>query len=255
MMDSDHKAAVFNYCIALGDDALTLGHRLSEWCRNGPFLEEDLALTNVSLDFIGRARMFYSYAAEIEGKGRTEDDMAYLRDCREYRNFLIHELPNGDFAFTMARQLLVDAFDMAFFTQLLESTDSMLGAIAGKVVKESRYHLRRSKDWIKRLGDGTEESHRRLQNAFNQLWTYHNELFELHSGELQMVESGIAVDRRGLKKNWTANVTHILQEATLDIPVETGVMGGGREGLHTEHLGYLLAEMQYLQRAYPHQQW
>ena len=174
-----HQKALFDYCIALGDDSLTLGHRLSEWCSNGPFLEEDLALTNVALDFIGRARMFYACAAEIEGAGRGEDDFAYLRDCREYRNFLINELPNGDFAFTMARQLMVDVFDVAFFGQLTKSGDSRLAAIAAKAVKESRYHLRRSEDWVIRLGDGTDESHRRVQDAFEQLWGYAAEMFEM----------------------------------------------------------------------------
>ncbi len=173
------QQALLAYCIALGDDALTLGHRLSEWCSNGPFMEEDLALTNVALDFIGRARMFYTHAAEIEGKGRGEDDFAYLRDCREYRNFLINELPNGDFAFTMARQLMVDAFDVGFFTALTQSSDPNLAAIAAKSIKESRYHLRRSEDWIIRLGDGTDESHQRVQNAFDQLWGYAAEMFEM----------------------------------------------------------------------------
>ncbi len=255
MMDTELKSALFDYCIALGDDAVILGHRLSEWCRNGPFLEEDLALTNVSLDFIGRARLFYSYAAELEGKGRTEDDIAYLRDCREYRNHLINELPNGDFAFTMARQFLVDVYDVGFFTELAQSKDPMLSAIASKAIKESRYHLRRSEDWIKRLGDGTEESHERVQNAFNQLWAYHAGMFEVSNHEQRLVVTGIAVDRSALKENWTASVKAIMQEATLDIPDEDWAIGGGRDGMHTEHLGYLLAEMQFLQRAYPHQQW
>jgi len=253
-MDSQ-KDALLNYCIALGDDSLTLGHRLSEWCRNGPFLEEDLALTNVSLDFIGRARMLYTYAADIEGQGRGEDDIAYLRDCREYRNFLINELPNGDFAFTMARQLMIDAFDVGFYEALTQSTDEMLAAIAAKAIKESRYHLRRSEDWIKRLGDGTSESHERTQNAFNQLWGYAAEMFEMTTDEKQLVDAGIAVDRSALKTGWTSNMHSVLKEATLDIPAQDWAIGGGREGIHTEHLGYLLAELQYLQRTYPGQQW
>jgi len=254
-MDSELKSALFDYSIALGDDSVTLGHRLSEWCRNGPFLEEDLALTNVSLDFIGRARMFYSYAAGLEGKGRSEDDMAYLRDCREYRNLLINELPNGDFAFTMARQLMVDVYDMGFFTGLANSKDTMLAAIATKAIKESRYHLRRSEDWIKRLGDGTEESHTRVQNAFNQLWGYVAEMFEMSADEQQLLDAGIAVDRSALEENWTSTMHAILKEATLDIPEEDWSIGGGRDGMHTEHLGFLLAEMQFLQRTYPGQQW
>ena len=253
-MDSQ-KDALLNYCIALGDDSLTLGHRLSEWCRNGPFLEEDLALTNVSLDFIGRARMLYSYAAELEGQGRGEDDIAYLRDCREYRNYLINELPNGDFAFTMARQLMIDAFDVVFFEGLTQSTDEMLAAIAAKAIKESRYHLRRSEDWIKRLGDGTDESHERTQNAFDQLWGYAAEMFEMATDEQQLVDAGIAVDRSALKADWTSTMHSVLKQATLDIPAQDWAIGGGREGNHTEHLGYLLTELQFLQRTYPGQKW
>lgn len=254
-MDSEIQTTLLDYCVALGDDSLTLGHRLSEWCRNGPFLEEDLALTNVALDFIGRARMFYAYAAELEGKKRSEDDIAFLRDCREYRNFLINELPNGDFAVTMARQLMVDVYDMGFFTELTQSRDPMLAAIAAKAIKESRYHLRRSEDWIKRLGDGTRESHERVQAAFNQLWGYAAEMFEISEDEQQLVDAGIAVDRRALKDNWTTTVHTVLKEATLVVPENNWVIGGGREGKHTEHLGFLLAEMQFLQRAYPGQQW
>ena len=253
-MDARQKA-LFDYCIALGDDALTLGHRLSEWCSNGPFLEEDLALTNVALDFIGRARMFYAHAAEVEGEGRSEDDYAFLRDCREYRNFLLHELPNGDFAFTMARQLMVDVFDVGFYGQLTGSKDPNLAAIGAKALKESRYHLRRSEDWIRRLGDGTEESHRRVQDAFEQLWGYADELFEMPAAEQQLAGAGIAVDRAALKPGWTATMQNVLQEATLEVPKDDWSIGGGRDGMHTEHLGYLLAEMQFLQRAYPGLTW
>jgi ring-1,2-phenylacetyl-CoA epoxidase subunit PaaC len=254
-MDFDQKTSLMNYCIALGDDSLMLGHRLSEWCSNGPFLEEDLALTNVALDFIGRARFFYSYAAELEGKGRNEDDVAYLRDCREYRNFLVNELPNGDFAFTMSRQLMVDVYDMGFFTQLAQSQDPMLAAISVKAIKESRYHLRRSEDWIKRLGDGTEESHERTQNAFNQLWGYAAEMFEMSEDEQQLAKKDIAVNRGNLKQDWTSKMHAVLTQSTLEIPVDNWAIGGGRDGNHTEHLGYLLADLQFLQRCYPSQQW
>jgi len=243
------------YCIALGDDSLVLGHRLSEWCRNGPFLEEDLALTNVALDFVGRARMFYTYAAEIEGKGRNEDDIAYLRDCREYRNFLINELPNGDFAFTMARQLMVDVYDMGFFSELTQSNDPTLSAIAAKAIKESRYHLRRSEDWIRRLGDGTVQSHNRVQEAFDQLWGYAAEMFEISKNERPLIDAGIAVDRGALKTNWEKSMHSTLRQATLDIPDDSWTVVGGRDGLHTEHLGFLLAELQFLQRTYPGLQW
>lgn len=254
-MNTQLEKALQNYCIALGDDSLILGHRISEWCRNGPFLEEDLALTNVALDFIGRARMFYAYAAELEGHKRSEDDIAFLRDCREYRNLLINELPNGDFAFTLARQLMIDVYDMGFFTKLAQSQDEMLAAIAAKAIKESRYHLRRSEDWIKRLGDGTEESHQRVQKAFDQLWAYWPEMFDMSDDEQQLQEVGIAVDRSALKADWQAKMHAIMREATLAIPGGDLNIGGGRDGMHTEHLGFLLAEMQYLQRTYPGQQW
>ncbi len=254
-MDKKIKSAVLEYCTALGDDALILGQRLSEWCRNGPFLEEDLALSNVALDYIGRARLFYSYAAELEGEGRSEDDFAFLRDCRAYRNFLINELPNGDFAFTMTRQLMVNIYEMAFFTYLQQSSDTTLAAIAAKVIKETRYHLRRSADWIRRLGDGTGESHTRTQNAINQLWGYVPEMFRLSDTEQRLVDADIAVDRSTLKANWTSAIHAILKEATLDTPGGDWEIAGGRAGLHTEHLGYLLAEMQFLQRAYPGQKW
>jgi len=247
--------ALQNYCTALGDDSLILGHRLSEWCSNGPFLEEDLALTNVALDFMGRSRMFYGYAAELDANGRTEDEIAFLRDCREFRNLLINELPNGDFAFTLARQLMIDVYDVGFFTALTKSQDEMLAAIAAKAIKESRYHLRRSEDWIKRLGDGTEESHRRVQEAFNQLWAYWPEMFDMSVDEQQLLATGIAVDKSTLKAGWISSMHAILQEATLTIPDDDVNIGGGRDGIHTEHLGFLLAEMQFLQRAYPGQQW
>ena len=174
---------------------------------------------------------------------------------REYRNLLINELPNGDFAFTMACQFLIDVYDMAFFTQLAQSQDPTLAAIAAKAVKESRYHLRRSEDWVKRLGDGTEESHHRIQNAFKQLWAYLPEMFEKTDDERTLLDTGIAVNRGALKADWESSVHAIMEEATLDIPTETLAIGGGRSGYHTEHLGFLLAEMQFLQRAYPGQQW
>jgi ring-1,2-phenylacetyl-CoA epoxidase subunit PaaC len=254
-MNPELKKPLLNYCLALGDDSLMLGHRLSEWCSNGPFLEEDLALTNVALDFVGRARMFYAYAAELDDLERSEDDFAFLRDCRDYRNLLINELPNGDFAFTLARQLMIDVYDLAFFTELAQSTNEMFAAIAAKAVKESRYHLRRSEDWILRLGDGTEESHRRVQNAFDQLWAYWPEMFEVTADEQLLVDAGIAVDRTALKTDWESNMHSIMREATLSIPDDGLNIGGGRDGIHSEHLGFLLAEMQFLQRAYPGQQW
>ena len=247
--------ALTNYALALADDSLIIGHRLSEWSSNGPFLEEDLALTNVALDFIGRARMLYSYASEVEAKGRTEDDFAYFRDCREFRNLLICEMPNGDFAQTIARQFLLDAFDVLFFEALTDSRDETLVAIAAKAIKESRYHLRRSRDWIVRLGDGTEESHARLQAGINELWPYTPEFFEMNAQEQGLADAGYAVDRSALKEPWERSVHAILSEATISVPDDGRCIRGGREGIHTEHLGYLLADLQFLQRAYPGLKW
>ncbi|HLF29514.1 MAG TPA: 1,2-phenylacetyl-CoA epoxidase subunit PaaC [Xanthomonadales bacterium] len=249
------NTALVHYAIGLADDALTLGHRLSEWCSNGPFLEEDLAQANVALDFIGRARMLYTYAAGIEGRGRGEDDIAYRRDCREYTNLLINELPRGDFADTMARQLLVDAFDVEFFTALTVSADQTLAAIAAKAIKESRYHLRRSRDWVIRLGDGSEESHQRMQRGFDRIWGYSHELFAMNAAEQGLADAGIAVDRSSLRSAWDKIVDAVLAEATLARPAGDWAVQGGRDGIHTEHLGYLLAELQFMQRAYPGLQW
>ncbi len=255
MPETRSKDAIKQYAIRLGDDALVLGHRLSEWCSNGPFLEEDLALTNVALDFIGRARMFYSYAAELAADGSTEDTYAYTRDCRDFRNLLINELPRGDFAFSMARQYLVDVYNLAYMEALRRSTDSSLAAIAEKAVKESRYHLRRSRDWMLRLGDGTVESHGRLQRAVDELWGYTPELFAVDELEQELADAGIAVDAASLRPAWEQSVTATLAEATLQRPVGGWEVSGGRRGIHTESLGHMLSELQFMQRAYPGLQW
>ncbi len=243
------------YAVRLGDDALVLGHRLSQWCSNAPFLEEDLALANVALDFIGRARMFYTYAGELRGDGSCEDDYAYLRDCREYSNLLIHELPRGDFAFSMARQFLLDTFYVEFLKQLQDSSDATLAGIAGKAVKESIYHLRRSTRWIMRLGDGTPESHDRLQHAIDELWGFTPELFEMDELENALLQSGVAVDRAAIRPDWDAQVRSTLAGATLTLPESSWQVGGGRQGIHTEHLGHMLSELQFMQRAYPGLEW
>lgn len=243
------------YALQLADDALVLGQRLSEWCGRAPFLEEDIALTNVALDYIGRARMLYAYAAELDRKGRTEDDFAFLRDCRDYRNFLICELPRGDFAFTMTRQLLVDTFNVAFLERLARSADATLAAIAHKAIKESRYHLRRSGEWVVRLGDGTGESRRRMQRALDELWAYTGELFEMDALETRLATAGVAADRAALRPDWERRIETTLGEATLQRPGDDLAIRGGRAGIHTEHLGYLLAELQYMQRAYPGLSW
>ena len=246
---------LIDYTIALGDDALMLGQRLSEWCSNAPFLEEDLALANVALDFIGRARMFYGYAAELEASDRDEDAIAFLRDCRDYRNLLILELPRGDFAFSLARQFLVDAFNLVFLDALAKSADERLAAIAAKSLKETRYHWRRSRDWMLRLGDGTAESHRRVQRALKDLWGYTPELFTMSELETRLAANAVAVDRAALQAPWNALIDATLEEATLGRPAQEWSVVGGREGVHTEHLGHMLSELQFLQRAYPGLEW
>lgn len=243
------------YAVRLGDDALVLGHRLSEWSSNAPFLEEDLALSNVALDYIGRARMFYTYAGQLRDDGTTEDDYAYLRDCRDYYNLLIHELPRGDFAFSMARQYLVDVFNLGFLQQLQKSGDESLAAIAGKAVKESTYHLRRSTDWMMRLGQGTDESLRRLQHAVVELWGFTPELFAMDELEVGLLEQGIAVDRAALREGWEQQVRATLEAVGVTIPEPDWQVDGGRRGVHTEHLGHLLTELQFVQRAYPGLEW
>lgn len=249
------SSLIKQYAIRLGDDSLILGHRLSEWCSRGPFLEEDLALTNTALDYVGRARMFFSYAAEIAGDGSTEDTYAYLRDCRDFTNLLILELPNGDFAFSMARQYLVDEFNMLFMSALAESSDETLKGVAQKAIKEGEYHLRRSREWVLRLGDGTEESQGRMQKAVNDLWGYTNEFFLVDDLERSLVEAGIAPDTAALEPAWRERVEATLAEATLDTPPGDWTVVGGREGVHTEALGHLLSDLQFIQKSYPGLQW
>ncbi len=249
------QAALFEYVLRLGDDALINGQRLSEWCGHGPFLEEDIGLANTALDLIGRARMLLSYAADLEGRGRTEDDLAYLRDERQWFNVLIMELPRGDFAFSTARQFLVDSYNYFLYEALQASTDARLAAIAGKAFKEAKYHLRHTSEWMLRLGDGTQESHAKIQQALEEAWPYTGELFEVDEVEQQILQAGIGPDAAELARQWQKKVGAVLAEAGLQRPKEVWPQTGGRQGLHTEHMGYLLAEMQCVQRAYPGQQW
>lgn len=255
MNDMILNKAIQDYVTRLGDDAVVIGHRISEWCSKAPFLEEDLALQNVALDFIGRARMYYSYAAELADDGRDEDDFAYMRDHREYQNLLLMELPRGDFAYSMVRQLFVDVYNLLYLEQLLTSKDQTIAAIAAKAIKETRYHLRRSHEWMLRLGNGSEESHARAQAAVNDIWGFTHELFDVDKLEQQMVDADIGVDSTALKDAWTGQVSAILQEAMLAAPGEAWVVRGGREGYHTEYLGQMLNEMQCVHRAYPGQKW
>jgi ring-1,2-phenylacetyl-CoA epoxidase subunit PaaC len=245
------------YCflVGLADDSVILSHRLSEWCSNGPYLEEDLALSNVALDYLGRARMFYQYAADIEDNGRSEDDIAYTRNEREYTNLLIHELPINDFAFTMLRQFFVDVFYCQYLEGLSQSSDQTVAAIASKAVKESRYHLKRSEPWIIQLAQGTSESRTRIMDALVELESFVGELFEMHEWEARLVEQGIAVDRTLIKASWDQYVQNFLAKSEIDIKDSELKIAGGRQGIHTEFLGHLLSEMQFLQRAYPGLKW
>jgi ring-1,2-phenylacetyl-CoA epoxidase subunit PaaC len=253
--DAIAAADLFDYTVALADDALVLGQRLAEWVSNAPTLEEELALANVALDHIGRARMFYARAVEVRAEVGTEDDLAYGRDATQYRNLLINELPRGDFAFTIVRQFFVDAFNVPFLDALTHSADAGLAAIAGKAIKESTYHLRRSRDWMLRLGDGTDESHARTQRAIDHLACYCRELFEPFAAERRLIESGVAVDRSAIEPHWRATVDATLRDATLSAPRLDRAERGGRDGVHTEHLAALLSVMQTLQRTYPGQRW
>ena len=246
---------LLQYTLRLADTALILGHRLSEWVGHSPVIEEDLAFGNMGLDLIGQARSLYSYAGEVEGKGRDEDALAYLRDAGDYRNILLVEQPNGDFAATMVRQLFYAAFAHPYFEALMRSKDATLAAIAAKAVKEMAYHLRHSAEWTIRLGDGTDESHARAQDAVNELWPYTGEMFEVDQIERALVEAGIAVDPTALRMNWNNTIEQVLSEATLTRPGDTYMQSGGRAGRHSEHLGHILAELQFVQRAYPGATW
>ncbi|HID3221878.1 TPA: 1,2-phenylacetyl-CoA epoxidase subunit PaaC [Enterobacter cloacae] len=242
------------YALRLGDNGLVLSQRLGAWCGHAPELEIDLALANIGLDLLGQARNFLACAAEREGQG-DEDTLAFSRDERQFHNLLLAEQPNGNFADTIARQYLMDAWNVALYERLIHSSDSQLAAIAAKAIKEARYHLRFSRGWLVRLGDGTEISSQKMQQAIDNLWRFTAELFEADDVELELIESGVAVDPRILRQPWEHEVFAGLREATLRVPDETAYRTGGKRGLHTEHLGPMLAEMQYLQRAYPGQQW
>ena len=243
------------YALRRADDGLILGHRLSEWCGHAPMLEEDMALANIGLDLIGQARSLYQYAAEIRDDGTDEDKLAYLRDAPAYRNLLLAELPNGDFARTIVRVFLYAAFADPFWQGTMRSSDERLAAIAAKSEKESAYHLRHSAEWVIRLGDGTEESHRRAQDALDYLWPYTGEMFEADASDRELIEGGIAVDPESLRGTWAKTVADVLAEATLKHPQAGWMQSGDRAGRHSEHLGHLLAEMQFLQRAYPGATW
>jgi len=249
------QEALFEYTLRIADDSLILGHRISEWCGHGPILEEDIALTNIALDLVGQATNLLDYAAAVEGKGRNADDLAFLRYDRDYRNALLVEQKNGDFGMTIARQFFFDVFRKSFFEALEKSADPALSAIAEKSLKETKYHLKHSSEWMIRLGDGTQESHDRIQESVNTLWRYTDELFFMDETDELLLAENIAVDLKLLHASWKNHVGLILSEATIEIPDHNWQQGGGRKGVHSEHLGYLLAEMQYMQRAYPGMEW
>jgi ring-1,2-phenylacetyl-CoA epoxidase subunit PaaC len=266
------------YTLQIADNALVIGHRMSEWCGHGPILEQDIAITNIALDHLGQARSLYQYAAQLfnalpEAEKRNvfispailslvnanavidEDDLAYLRDGWDFRNALITEQPNKDWAYTVARSFYYDCYNYFFYTQLLSSNDETLAAVAEKSLKEVTYHLRWSSEWIVRLGDGTDESHTRMQAAINGMWAYAGELTTMTDVDKTAVAAGIGVNLETIKTSWKERVAAIIQEATLTLPTDTWMHEGGKEGRHSEHLGYILTELQFMQRAYPGMEW
>ena len=249
------ETPLVRYLLGRADDALILGHRLSEWTGHAPTLEEELALPNIGLDLIGQARSLYDHAAACEGGGHGEDDFAYLREAGQFRNLLLVEQPNGDFAQTIVRQVFYSAFADLYWRAMTGSGDAVLAAVAAKAEKESAYHLRHASEWLIRLGDGTAESRRRAAEGVERLWAYTGEMFEADAAERELVGAGVAVDPAGLRAGWEATVDGVLGEATLARQGGAAHQRGGRAGRHSEHLGRLLAEMQYLQRSHPGAVW
>lgn len=243
------------YALRRADDALVLGHRLSEWTGRAPTLEEELALANIGLDLIGQARALYGHAAALEGAGHSEDDFAYLRDARQFRNILLVELPNGDFAHTIVRQVLYSAFTVPYWRAMAGSNDEIFAGIAARSEKEAAYHLRHAGDWLVRLGDGTDESHARAQAAVDALWPYAGEMFAVDDAESGLIATGVVIDPAPLRAEWDATVSRLLAAATLARPADGWMQRGGRDGRHSEHLGHLLSELQYLQRSHPGAAW
>ncbi|GEP49388.1 phenylacetate-CoA oxygenase subunit PaaI [Flavobacterium noncentrifugens] len=243
------------YIYGIADNALILGQRLGELCGHGPNLETDIAMTNIALDLLGQTRSYYQYAAKLTGNEATEDTIAFLRSEREYKNVLIVEQPNTDFAYSIGRQFLFDVYHLLMLEQLQNSSDETLQAIAKKSIKEVSYHKRFSLDWIKRLGDGTEESHTKMQNAINDLWTFTDELFYQTDADKAMVSEQIGVDVTQLKDTYYSIISDILTESTLQVPDLKYFQKGGKQGIHSEHMGYILADLQYMQRTFPNMNW
>lgn len=263
------------YTLQLADNALINGHRLSEWCGHGPVLEQDIALSNIALDHLGAARSLYQYAAQqfntMDAAAQQdffsspliqqvnadldEDDMAYLRDAWDFRNALIAEQPNHDWAYTIARSFYLDTFNYFLYKELLQSKDETLAAVAEKSLKEATYHLRWSSEWVIRLGDGTQESHERMQEALNEYWVYTGELMTATAADTAMLEAGIGADLARVKESWMQRVAKVAADATLTLPEDGWMQSGGKEGRHSEHMGFMLAELQFMQRAYPNMEW
>ena len=253
--DVTASASVAPYVLRLADDNLVLAQRLGEWSAHAPELEEDIALTNVALDLLGQARHLFQHAAFVEGGGRTEDDLAFLRTEQQFTNLLLVEQPNGDFAHTMARQVFYDAYQLSLYAGLSRSTNLTLAGIAGKALKEARYHFRHSSGWVIRLGDGTEESHRRMQAGVDAMWRFVGEMFETDELVAGLAEHGVVPDHSGFAAEWDERIDAVLTAATLARPTDPYQRSGGRSGFHTEHLGHVLAEMQWMQRTYPGLEW
>ncbi|MGH3316153.1 MAG: 1,2-phenylacetyl-CoA epoxidase subunit PaaC [Nocardioidaceae bacterium] len=250
-----NAATSWTYVLRIGDDALVMSQRLGEWIAASPQLEEDVAVGNIALDLLGQARSLLTYAGAVEGAGRDEDALAYFRDEREFSNVHLCELANGDFGHTMARLLVFSAYQSELYAQLLTSTDTTLAAVAAKALKEVSYHRDHATQWVLRLGDGTEESHRRMQAGIDAVWPYTFELFEADRLLDEQVEAGVAADPVAMQPPWSAYVTTVLQKATLALPTAVPAVTGGRRGVHTEQMGYLLAEMQHLARTHPGATW
>ncbi|GAB2838876.1 1,2-phenylacetyl-CoA epoxidase subunit PaaC [Ferruginibacter profundus] len=244
-----------DYTLHLADTTLILAQRNAEWCGHGPILEQDIAITNISLDLIGQSRNFYQYAATLMGGDTDEDKLAYLRKEREFKNLLLTEQPNGDWGQTILRQYLFSQYQYLLFEKLQHSKDEQLAAITTKALKEIKYHLRWSSEWVVRLGDGTEESKIRMLGAIDELWRYSGEMFVSTPYELQCAAEETGFDCSLLKAEWLQKVKTIFEEATLPLPEKVFMQNGGKDGIHTEHLGYILAELQYVQRAYPNSTW
>jgi ring-1,2-phenylacetyl-CoA epoxidase subunit PaaC len=247
-------SSLFTYTLRIADSSLILGQRMSEWCSNGPTLEEDIAMSNISLDMFGQANGFYQYAAQLDGT-KSADELAFRRNEREFFNHQLVEQENGNFGTTMVRNFLHDVFNFLFYSELSKSKDETLSALASKSLKEVKYHLRHSSNWLIRLGDGTEESNTTVQDALEEIWMYTGELFEMDVLDTELLKSGIAVDNSALKSEWDRMVNKTLVKAKLTRPEDAYMATGGKKGLHTEYLGFILSEMQFLQRAYPDAKW